>query len=194
MKYFQKIPLIKYPFKFNSVSEANMGRDLIEYGTTTDLNVKYDNISQFIKSPLTMYDYIIEDGDTPHSIAFLYYGDHYLYWLILMANGIEDWQHEWPLTSEELESFIFDKYGLTFEESLVETHHYENSDGDIIDEETWFYETEPKYVISVYDHEHEQNEMKRSIKIISKQYLDQITSEFDYQLKTLIDTIEINRA
>ena len=82
---------------------------------------------------------------------------------------------------------------MDFEESLVSIHHYEDSEGYIIDEDTWNNIPEPKYAISVYDFEHEQNELKRNIKLISKQYVEQIENEFDNIIKTINDNIEINK-
>lgn len=193
MKYFQKLPIIKYPIKYNSINAANQGKNLIEYATTVDLNVRYTVVNGILKNPFTTYEYTIEDGDTPHSIALLYYGDQYYFWLVLLSAQIFDWSHEWPLLNSELELFIQEKYGLDFEDSLLEIHHYEDKDGYIIDEDTWYLEVEPKYAVSIYDHEHEQNEMKRNIKLISKQYVDQIESEFNNIIKNITDNMEINR-
>jgi len=193
MKYFQRLPIIKYPIKYNSINEANQGKDLLEYATTVDLNVRYSVLSTVLTNPFATYDYVVEDGDTPHSIAHMYYGNQYYFWLVLMSAQIFDWAHEWPMNSDELETYIYEKYNMTFEESLTEIHHYEDSDGYIIDELTWFNTPVPKYAISVYDYEHEQNELKRNIKLISKNYVGEIENEFDAIIKSINDTVEINK-
>ena len=73
-------------------------------------------------------------------------------------------------------------------------HHYEDSDGYIIDEETWFNTPEQNTkTVSVYDFEHEQNELKRNIKLISKEYVEQIENEFDAIIKSINDSVEINK-
>ena len=193
MKYFQRLPIIKYPIKYNTINEANQGKDLIEYATTVDLNVRYSVVNSLLSNPFATYNYVVEDGDTPHSIAMHYYGDQYYFWLVMISSQMFDWGHEWPMINSELETYIYEKYGLDFVESLSVIHHYEDSEGYIIDEETWFNTPEPKYAVSVYDFEHEQNELKRNIKLISKEYVEQIENEFDAIIKSINDSVEINK-
>lgn len=62
------------------------------------------------RNPMIFYKYTIQDGDTPESIAYKYYGDVYRYWLVLIANNIMDAQYEWPLDPQQMEKYLLDKY------------------------------------------------------------------------------------
>lgn len=79
------------------------------------------------------YGYSIQEGDTPESVAYKYYGDQYRYWIVLYCNGILDPQWQWPLTNQQFDIYLKNKYssvaegsGKTVLEYLQTTiHHYE---------------------------------------------------------------------
>lgn len=83
---------------------------------------------------------------------------------------------------------IVDETGniTTIEIAQPETiiHHYEDTEGDTVDYDTWLEELSGKRVVSQYDYEFELNEEKRSIIIIDSRYLGRILSE----MRTLFDT------
>ena len=61
-------------------------------------------------SALDYMSYTIQDGERPEDIAYNYYDDPSLAWLVLMSNDIVDVYSEWPLTTEQVESNIINKY------------------------------------------------------------------------------------
>jgi hypothetical protein len=56
------------------------------------------------------YTYSVQDGDTPESIAYKYYGDQYRYWIVLYGNQSLDPQWDWPMSTRQFGKFIVDKY------------------------------------------------------------------------------------
>lgn len=90
------------------------------------------------------YGYSIQEGDTPESVAYKYYGDQYRYWIVLYSNGILDPQWEWPLSNQQFEQYLNNKYQQLADEenmSVLEytqstAHHYEKIiitvDGDTL--------------------------------------------------------------
>lgn len=185
MKYFEKFPIIEYPIKYNTVFDKNNKGDLIEYAKSVDLNVRYRILDDIKNNQLTTYDYIWKDGDRPDTVAYLYYGDFYYDWLVLLSASAFDWIHDLPLSDKELMLYIEAKYNITFEESLSQIHHYEDSNGFIIDYNTYFHLLEPKYIKCIYDHEFEQNELRRNIKLISRNYLGLVSNQFETLIKNI---------
>lgn len=55
--------------------------------------------------------YTIQEGETPDSIAYSKFGDSEWFWTILIINNITDMNTMWPMTSEELNRYIANKYG-----------------------------------------------------------------------------------
>jgi len=121
MQYFNTLPLI----------------------TQTDLNGNYITVSNLLtrayllpslqKNIMLFYQYNIQEGDTPENMSYRYYNDMYRYWLILYANNIIDPQAEWPLTNQQFEIYINDKYAAdaanasspVLAYTLSTIHHYE---------------------------------------------------------------------
>lgn len=52
----------------------------------------------------------LTDGDRPEGVAYKYYGDPNLYWLVLMSNGIIDVNTEWPKFSGEEDRLLQNQY------------------------------------------------------------------------------------
>ena len=59
---------------------------------------------------LDYMSYTIEEGERPEDIAYNYYDDQNLAWLVLMSNNIVDVYSEWPTTTEQVELNIINKY------------------------------------------------------------------------------------
>lgn len=185
MKYFEKFPTIEYPIKYNSGYDVPFKKDLIEFAHTIDMNIRFTISNSIKNNPLSYYNHVWKDEDKPHILAYEYYGDFYYDWLVLLSAEVFDWVYELPLTNSILIKYIENKYNMTFEESLVEVHHYEDKDGFIIDLDSYIIEPEPKRIVSIYDHENEQNELRRNIKLISKTYLLQLNNQFEEKLREI---------
>lgn len=193
MQYFDSLPkIVKTDSNRNSI-------------IMTNLMARCSIIPEILKSPMVYYDYDVQDGDTPEIVAYKYYGDSYRYWVVLFANQITDPQWDWPLSSNNFDSFILNKYQEFNPYST--THHYEKviTQFDLatqtttinhvtIDEDTYnslnnstnTY-TLPtgqvtisinKAAVSYYDYELNLNNKKRSIKILNASYIDVLEKQF----------------
>lgn len=193
MKYFEKFPLMDYPYKGKLVSSND---DIISFLTTIDLNVRFSIIDSIYNNKSSFYTYSWEDGDTPDKIAYHYYGDHYFDWIVMISAQAFDWLHDFPMSEIMLEEYIVEKYNIDFMESFSTIHHYEDGDGYVIDLTQYMIEPEPKKIVYIYDYEYEQNELKREIKLISKELLSSIDSELNKKLtdiRNLRETYGINQ-
>jgi hypothetical protein len=185
MQYFDTLPKI--------IKTDSFGNSVV----MTDLLARCSIIPEILKNPLVYYDYDVQDGDTPEIVAYKYYGDSYRYWVVLFANKITDPQWDWPLSSNDFDAFILNKYQSFNPYSTV--HHYEKIitqydattqtttvKNIIIDEDTYnslatgtntytlptgsVTITITKSAVSYYDYELNLNESKRSIKILKMRY------------------------
>lgn len=68
--------------------------------------------------------YVITEDERPDQIAERIYGDPELDWVILTVNNIINVQEEWPLNIDNLNRYMFEKYGS--ESAFTEIHHYES--------------------------------------------------------------------
>lgn len=67
-----------------------------------------DNFNSIFSSSVP---YTITAGETVEQVSYKEFGDSKWYWTILLLNNILDVNKEWPLASNELESYINEKYG-----------------------------------------------------------------------------------
>ena len=144
-------------------------------------------------SAITYYTYNVQDGDRPDTVALKFYKDSRLDWLVLHVNETQDPQYSWPLDYMTLNRYITKKYG-SVSSAMAGTHHYEQ----IISAETYVAEgdiTNPERIIIVdlttytslgasekrivyaYDYELDLNDDKRTIKLLSPAYVNQVLDE-----------------
>jgi len=163
---------------FNYLPKVNY--DLFGDGTTiqfTDIT-KRVAINKLIKKDIVAFDfYDIQDGETPEVIAYLYYGDSLLHWLVLITNNITNIFDQWPKSISSLENFVNEKY-----DEPDGTHHYEipYESGDtskiIIINDNKNYPNAVR--ISNFDFELKENENKARIRLVKPFYVNQIVSEY----------------
>jgi len=195
MKYFSAIPLI-------DITDASGTTQ-----TYKNILARVSVIPSILSNPLVYYSYDIQDGDTPEIVAQKYYGDGYRYWIVLFCNNLMDPQWDWPLNNNTLDKFITEKYdALGFDpyttvksyqkvttqvnsvsgETTVNTvdisqQEYNDfvpySDTFTISGETVSVSIE-RSTQSYYDYEVSLNESKRNIKLLNKNYVQQVENEF----------------
>ena len=65
-----------------------------------------------IKSGQFIFDvYDVKNGEKPEDIAYKWFGDAELHWVILMTNNVTDRYHGWPMNDVQFAEFLTDKYG-----------------------------------------------------------------------------------
>lgn len=145
--------------------------------------------------------YTIRNNDRPDQVALEYYDSMQYDWVILLTNNIINIYDEWPMNEHELQIYIDRKY----EGDPSGVHHWVTQEvrdnrgrlvlkGDIQVPEDFTYTkydgtVVPKELlvrpISNYDFEYEQNEFKRNIYLLRKDYLGQFVEEFGNLVKYL---------
>ena len=129
-----------------------------------------------IKERLNLfYEYTIQDGDRPDTIADKYYGDAKYAWVVILFNEILDPLFDWPRDERTLNRFITDKYNSDAHNLI---HEYQDSNGYAIHIDTYnALPTTERKTITKYQYELDLNEKKRNIKILDRKYLDRINNE-----------------
>jgi len=171
--------------------------DLTNIGQTVKLTniLRRFKIKSSVKSGVDVYyEYDIQAGDRPDTIAEKYYGSAAYAWVVLHFNEILDPVFGWPLFNFEFTQYIKGKYG-SISSAQATVHEYRqiltNSkvliDGSkvakrwvVIDLTTYNTLAEvDKELITKYDYEIDANDEKRKIKILDKRFLNQIQDEVE---------------
>ena len=140
-----------------------------------------------INSASMLFDqYDVSEGEKPEDIAFKWFGDAELHWIILMTNNVTDRFYQWPMTQPQFEAFLADKYGAGNEDSA---HHYEvtqdsgrtsgQGPNDYSHKVEVNSDTDNATTISNREYEERQQDKYRSIKLLDRRYVQQFIEEFD---------------
>lgn len=152
---------------------------------------------------ITAYDfYVIKEGERPDILANKFYDDPELDWVILIVNNITSIRDEWPLSNNDLNTHMIDKYGS--ESALAEVHHYETREirdqynrtvlesGLEVDQNFVFSYTPIGGVtqdisaagpVSNYEYERTVNDAKRIIRILKEEYVSALVSDMRSMMK-----------
>jgi len=174
MTYFEYFPLMGYDVK---------GKD--NYKLMPQI-IKRVKLRANIRSGMFMFDnYDVIDGEKPEDIAFKWFNDSGLHWVILMTNNITDRYYEWPMTQPQFQNFIEDKYGLADIDAI---HHYEitqtsgptTSNGPNDYSHLVECNSDESDAVSVSNRGYEQRlqDKYRSIRLLNPKYLTQFVEEF----------------
>jgi len=98
MKYFDTLP---------SIITTDYNNNLV---LLKNLLARAVLLPQTQNNPLVLYAYAVQDGDTPETVAYKYYGSVDRYWIVLHGNQSLDPQWDWPLTSQQFQKYIVGKY------------------------------------------------------------------------------------
>jgi len=132
-----------------------------------------------VKTNTMVYDtYDVKNGETPESIAFKLYGDAELHWVIMLVNDITDRYHDWPMSEAQFLQFVNDKY-----DNVDAVHHYEiaQSSGDTstkINIGTSNADYPTATAITNFEHEQEEQDKKRKIRLLDPSFLEDFVEEF----------------
>jgi hypothetical protein len=138
-----------------------------------------------IKDGQFVFDnYDVRDGEKPEDIAYKWFGDAELHWVILMTNNVTDRYYEWPMNDAQFETYLDDKY--TNPDAV---HHYEitRTSGTTTPQGPNYYSLlvvvnsdEPNAIsISFRQYEEREQDKKRSIKLLDKRFLTEFVTEFN---------------
>ena len=129
--YFRQLPELDYPSLVNdrnSVYDYQVVKNLFKRAVIRD--DIFDEVTAFTK-------YSVKGDERPDQVAYNFYNDAGLDWVILTTNNIVHVRDEWPMGNHDFLTYLNTKYT---EEELANIHHYEtklirNSRGQLIQPE-----------------------------------------------------------
>ena len=194
--YFRQLPELDYPSLANdrnSVYDYQIVKNLFKRAVIRD--DIFDEITAFTK-------YSVRGDERPDQIAYNFYNDSGLDWVVLTTNNIIHVRDEWPMGNQDFLTYLNEKYT---EQELANIHHYEtdlirNSRGQLIQPEgitvpenysityldNGVLRTESKITSFTFlEHETRLNDNKRNINILRQEYLtlflEDIADIMDYK-------------
>jgi hypothetical protein len=186
--YFRPFPTISYRIPGQKKSIP-----------VTDITRRFAVSDFFRKSKITFDEYVISDGERPDTVAYDYYGDQKMDWLILLTNEIQDPYFQWAMSYDQFQAYLKQKYG-SLEYTLREIHHYEKiiqKQKTIVDEGinqrilpektlTVDYTTyltlvaTDRKAVTIFEHETNINDSNRFIYLLDLNYLQIIKEQHPY--------------
>ena len=172
MSYFSRFPLMAYDMAGNK-----------RYKLLPNI-LRRVKLRSGLRSGSFLFDnYDVKDGERPEDVAYKWFGDPELHWVILMTNNITDRYYQWPLTQPQFQEYLKDKYGAGSEDAV---HHYEitQTSGPTTSRDYSHMvecnsdETNPT-IISNRDYEQRKQDEYRQIRLLDSRYLDTFVEEFD---------------
>lgn len=185
--YFKTIPKIAYDMN---------GTMPNRYVDVTNIMKRVTFKKKILEDISLYYPYFVEEGERPDIVSNKVYGTVAYAYLILLVNDIYDPLFDWPLSSQQFESFIISKYGgvdiaqyqIEYYYKIVRPEIPKTEDQDRVPEVRYridqqMYNATPvssRGIMYSYDHELELNDGKREIRLIRPDYIQTI----DYEVKT----------
>ena len=213
--YFRRLPNLDYP------SLLKTKKSNLDFVQTKNLfrraKVREDLFADFMQ-----FDkYKIVGDERPDNVSEKVYGTNNFDWVVLMANNIIDVYNEWPLTQQQLNQYLNDKYTP---QELVSIHHYETVEfrdrdnqvilpAGLIVDENWSMEyfsggqirstdtpsstsnmsEKPVKSITFLEFETRLNEDKRNINVLKPDLIGLFLKDFDRVMKYDKSSQYINR-
>tara|TARA_Y100000817_G_C16669182_1_gene460740 strand:- start:36 stop:710 length:675 start_codon:yes stop_codon:yes gene_type:complete len=187
--YFRQLPNLDYPSlrnDRNSAYDYQVVKNIFKRAVLRD--DIFDEVTAFTK-------YSVQGDERPDQVAYQFYNDSGLDWVILATNNIVHVRDEWPMGNQDFLTYLNAKYT---EAQLANIHHYEtkiirDSSGTLIQPEG---KTVPAgYTVNFLDngvlrsessltsfsfleHETNLNDAKRDINILKVEYLGLFLENF----------------
>jgi hypothetical protein len=179
MAYFSHFPLMAYDVAGNQ-----------NYKLLPNI-LKRVKLRSGLRSGSFLFDnYDVKDGENPEDIAFKWFGDAQLHWVILMTNNITDRYYQWPLTQPQFQEHLEDKYGAGNEDSV---HHYENTQAsgrttsngpnDFSHKVECNSDDGDPDIITNRQYEQRLQDKYRSIRLLDRRFLQDFVDEFEGLIK-----------
>ena len=138
-----------------------------------------------IKSGGMLFDkYDVKEGEKPEDVAFKWFGDPELHWVILMTNNVTDRYYDWPMNQAQFAEYLDDKYS-----NPDAIHHYEvtKDSGRTTGQGPSDYshlvevnsDTDNAVSVSFREYEEREQDQKRQIQLLNKSLLGDFVAEFD---------------
>ena len=184
--YFRSIPSINYDI---------WGTEPRHYQSVTNIMKRVKFKPEVLEDISEYYPYIVRDGERPDIISFQQYETVAFSYLILLINDIQDPIFDWPLSTQQFEQYITNKYGSVNSAMVTTKYYYQIIRAEVARTGTSERVPEVKFIVdettynaldqtlrstqTIYDWEDELNNDKKEIRLISPNFIHDI----DYQVK-----------
>ena len=185
--YFKNLPKVGYDI--NGTAPNN-------YLSVTNIMKRVKFKPKIIEDIVDYYPYRVKEGERPDIISNQTYGTIAYAYLIMLINDIYDPLFDWPLSSQQFEKYMENKYGSVSSAMATTKYYYQIVRAEvartgvservpevkfIVDETTYnTLDEDARTTQSEYEWEDELNDNKREIKLINADFIQDI----DYQVKT----------
>jgi len=181
MDYFQYQSIVPYAFTTGGVTTTM---------TIVNITQRAKIAERLRQHTTTMHDYVIGNHERPDTVAKRVYGDVKYTWIVLLMNNIVS-LYDWPMTNSEFELYLIGKYGSLSNSQEQGTRtdaawsaakFYYTTEGDRVDATTYAgLGTRQGITNTPYTKEVDDNDARRTIKVVHRQFLPSILTA----LKTL---------
>ena len=179
MSYFSRFPKMVYDVKGND-----------NYKLLPDILRRVKQRNAIASGQFIFDTYDVVNGEKPEDIAYKWFGDAQLHWVILMTNNVTDRFYQWPMSQPQFDEFLTDKYGAGNEDAI---HHYEitkssgktsssgpNDYSHLVEVNS---DTDNASSISNREYEERLQDKYRSIKLLNQRFLSDFLEEFNKLIK-----------
>jgi len=184
--YFRNLPKVRYDIN---------GAEPNKYLNVTNIMKRISFKPSVIEDISDYYPYRVKDGERPDIISHQKYGSVAYAYLIMLINDIYDPLFDWPLSSQQFEKYLINKYGSVSSSMGTTKYYYQIIRAEvaktgtseripavkfIVDQTTYdALGTGDRTTQSQYEWEDELNDNKRDIKLIDASLIQDI----DYAVK-----------
>ena len=187
--YFRQLPELDYP------SLANDRKSAYDYQKVKNIFKRAVIRDDLFDEVVAFTKYSVVGDERPDQVAYNFYGDSGLDWVVLTTNNIIHVRDEWPMGNQDFLTYLNAKYTA---EQLSNIHHYEtklirDSRGRLIQPEgltvpaghsisfldNGALRTESQLTSFTFlEHENNVNDKKRDINILKPEYLSLFLEDF----------------
>ena len=187
--YFRQLPELDYP------SLANDRKSAYDYQKVKNIFKRAVIRDDLFDEVVAFTKYSVVGDERPDQVAYNFYGDSGLDWVVLTTNNIIHVRDEWPMGNQDFLTYLNAKYTA---EQLSNIHHYEtklirDSRGRLIQPEGLIVpaghsisfldngalRTESQLrSFTFLEHENNLNDKKRDIDILRPEYLSVFLENF----------------
>jgi hypothetical protein len=194
--YFRQVPNFEY------ISRNKEEKQISNYDNVKNL-FKRGKLREDIFGDLSFFTkYQVVGDERPDNVAYKFYNESTLDWVVLLSNNILNIQTEWPMTQYTFDKYLLEKYG-DYNTLYNGAHHYEVIEdikttqgitiipkGTKVDSgysvtyydsglQTEVTKSNISNVITNYDYENKIQEDKRGIFILKARYLNVLFNDMD---------------
>ena len=184
--YFRSIPSTSYDI---------WGTEPRNYQSVTNIMKRVKFKPEVLEDISEYYPYFVRDGERPDIISYNQYETVAFAYLIILINDVQDPIFDWPLSTQQFEQFITNKYGSLDSAMTTTKNYYQIVRAEVPRTGTSERVPEVKFIVDEttynslditlrtsqtnYDWEDELNNDKKEIRLISPDFIHDI----DYQVK-----------